>query len=113
MKNEDALYIGEMDRLVQVIKKTVTKSTTGAEEKTDKVLVELWAERKMLSSSEALDGKIVALNVLEYRAHWHPVIAEENIQDLYIKDGVDEYDIHGFDELGRKKHIRFKCQKRE
>lgn len=112
MKN-NIVFIGAMDTRIQVIEKTIVKSTTGAPIETDVVIATVWAERKTASSSEVLDVKVVAMNVVEYRTHWHPDIAAKNIQNLYIKEYGVEYDVHGFDPEGRKKYLKFKCQRRE
>ncbi len=110
---DDGIYIGKMDHRIQVIKRIKSKGSTGAENYTESELAVVWADKKMASTDKVLDEKVVAMNVVQFTLHWHPNIAGENMQSLYIKEGTTEFEIYGFEEIGRKKYIRFKCQFRE
>lgn len=111
---KDALFIGNMDRRIQVIEKITTKSEdTGAEILTNNLLAEVWAERKTASSDKQLDDKVVALNVVVFGIHYHPDIVSKNIQDLFVIDEGVEYEVYGVEPTGRKKYIKLKTQKRE
>lgn len=109
----DENYIGKMDRLIQVIEKIETKSSTGAVSYTDVVIAELWAERKSATSDKDVDDKVVALNVFQYYMHYHPDIAIKMMQELYVLDNGVEYEVYGAEELGREDRIRLKCERRE
>lgn len=113
IKMVDENYIGKMDRLIQVIEKTETKSTTGAISYTDVIIAEVWAERKSATSDKEIEDKVVALNVFQYYMHYHPVIASKMMQELYVNDNGLEYEVYGVEELGREDRIRLKCERRE
>jgi len=110
---KDGFFIGNMDRRITVLRKATTKTNTGAETKADQEIATVWAERKTASSDKKLDEKVVALNVVLYSIHYHPDIKNENIQDLYVVDDGVEFEIYGFDYIGRKKYVKLKCQLRE
>ena len=113
MNERDGIYIGKMDRRIEIIKRIKTKGSTGAEVFTENVLVAIWAEKKMASTDKVLDEKVVAMNVVQFTIRWHPLISGENLQSLYIKQGDDEFEIYGFEEVGRKQFMKLKCQYRE
>lgn len=110
---KNALYIGNMDRRIKIMKKVATKGTTGAETFQDVLITDAWAQRTTTNSDKVLDDKVMAFNIVLYSVHWFPEIALENIQALFIVDEGSEYSIYGFDYIGRKKYIKLKCQLRE
>lgn len=110
---KNALFIGNMDRRIKVIEKTAVKSSTGSETFTDVQLAAVWAERKSANSDKAVDEKVVALNVVMYSIHWHPDVTNKNLQCLHVVDDEIEYEVYGFEYVGRKKYIKLKCQIRE
>ena len=111
--NDDAIYVGNMDRRISVIKQIRTKDETGADTKTDETIVECWAQKVTASSDKVLDEKVVALNVVVFQCHWHPKIVAENMQALFIREGGGDYEIYGVEEIGRRKYLKLKTQYRE
>lgn len=102
-----------MDRRIQIIKKVRTKTDTGSETSVDSPVATVWANRKSASSDKVLDDKVVALNVVTYQFRYHPDVAAENIQDLFVLDQGDQLEIYGREEIGRKDYFKIKCQSRE
>lgn len=109
----EQVYIGKMDRRIQVIKRIKTKTPSGADAFTETIIATVWAEKKVLKSDEAVDDKIVTINAHQYVLRYHPIIAAENIQHLYLKDDSVEYDIYGLDPMGRKQFLKINCERRE
>ena len=108
-----ALYIGNMDRRIKIMKKVAVKGTTGAETFQDVLITDAWAERRTANSDKVLDDKVMALNIVLYSVHWFPGITLENIQALFIVDEGSEYSNYGYEFIGRKKYVKLKCQIRE
>ncbi len=108
-----AVHIGKMDRRIDVIKRNKTRSSTGAEIFTESILISVWAEKKVLKSEEDIDDKVVTINEYQYMIRYDPDLAAQKIQHLYIRDGIDEFDIYGFDPIGRKQFLKIDCEKRE
>lgn len=110
---KDAIYTGNMDVRVTVFKKNKTKTETGSVDHINVDVATVWAERKTESSTKVLDEKVVALNMVSYRMHFHPAIKAEKIQDLFVSDNGLELEVYGVDFVGRKKYMILKCQDRE
>ena len=107
------VYIGKMDRRIEIVKRIKVRGSTGAETFTETTIASVWAERKTIKSEEALDEKIVTINEQQYIIRYHPDIAKETVQHLFIKDDVIEYDIYGFNPIGRKEYLIIECERRE
>lgn len=111
--NKSVIYIGSMDRRIEIIKRNKSRSETGAETYTETVLATVWANKRVIKSDEALDDKDVTINEHQYIIRYDPIIAVEKIQHLYIKDDNDEFEIYGVEEIQRKKFFKIDCEKRE
>ncbi|WP_106793974.1 head-tail adaptor protein [Aquimarina sp. Aq78] len=111
--NKPEVYIGSMDRRIEIIKRNKSRSSTGAETYTETALTTVWANKKLLKSDEALDDKEVTINEHQYIIRYDPIIANEKIQHLFIRDHTDEFEIYGVEEIQRKKFFKIDCEKRE
>lgn len=109
----DQVFIGKMDRRVKITKRITTRGSTGAENFTEELIATVWAEKRGISSDKEKDDKIIALNVVTFLMRWIPEIYAEKLQTLYVEDGGDQYEVYGFEEIGRKQFLRLKCQHRE
>lgn len=109
----DVTYIGKMDHRIQFVKLVKTKGSTGAEVKTESIVATVWSEKKTAASDKVLDEKVVAMNVVQWMIRWHPDIVSENVQSLIIRNGTDEFEIYGVEEIGRRQFLRVKTQYRE
>ncbi|QLE02886.1 head-tail adaptor protein [Galbibacter sp. BG1] len=109
----EQMYIGKMDRRIAIVKRIKSKSTSGADSYTETTLATVWAEKKELKSEEAVDDKVVTINAHQFVIRFHPEIASEKVQHLYLVDENDEYDIYGVEMVGRKQFIKINCERRE
>jgi len=106
----EKIKIGQMDHRVEIVQKTRTKSSTGAETETNETICTVWAKRTTASTDKILDDKVVALNVNTYEFRYQPVLKTYDIQDLFLIDDGLEFEIYGFEIIGRNRYYKFKCQ---
>ena len=107
-----AVYIGQLDRLVNVNQIQTTITTTGEKIKSEVVYAQTWAKLDDVSGNENEDGKIVALNVRKYTLRFDDEIVQNGTQ-MSITDDDGVYNIHSVEQIERKNYLVLKCSKRE
>jgi len=105
-------YIGQMDRVIQLVKLTKTQTTTGAEVSAETVIAEPWACMKDVSGGEEVDGKVKHLVSRTYTVRFNPLI-KQNGTALILKDGSLRFEILHIIEIGRNSHLEIRVKSYE
>ena len=104
--------IGTLDRRVELVSYNKAKSTTGAPEETEVSLGVVWCKIEDVSVNEDVEGQVISLAVRKYIVRWQQFLIDDGAL-VYIKDTDGDYNIHGFETLGRRDYLRLKTSKRE
>lgn len=107
------IYIGQLDVRISIIEEDHTTSGTGEKTITESNLANAWAKVDDISGSEALDGKVIALNVRKYTIRYNPVIAAKQINTLLVDHDGEKYNIHSTALIGRKEFMVLRCSKKD
>ncbi|MDH7444674.1 phage head completion protein [Aquimarina sp. 2201CG14-23] len=110
---KDFVFIGKMDRRIDIVKKIPTKGSTGADYLTSVNIASVWASKKPLKSDESVDDKVVMINSDQFVIRYHPDIVKEKIQHLYVVDNNVELNVYGVEKVGRKQFLKLNCDRRE
>jgi hypothetical protein len=102
-------YIGQMDRLIQIIEKVKTKNEVAEVITSENVLLEPWANMKDVSGSEDVEGKIRHLVNRTYTIRYNPVVKEKS-NKLVINDEGTRFEVLHVIEIGRKSHLEIRVK---
>ena len=109
----EKIHIGKMDRRIDINIRVKTKTDIGSETYINTNVATVWARRESIISIEDIEDKIVAVNSYNYTIRYHPDIAGQIIQNLYITDDGQQFDIYGVDPIGRQRFLKLKATRRE
>ena len=102
-------FVGQMDRKVQIVEVTKTKSATGFENDTDTTICEPFAFMDNVSGDEVEEGRVIQMvnriYVIRYRSE---VLAKQN--KLVLIDGGQRFAVNHVYEIGRKSHLKLICK---
>jgi len=107
-----AVYIGQLDRLVNINQIQTTITTTGEKIKSEVLYAQTWTKLDDVSGNENEDGKIIALNVRKYTVRYDNELVQNGTQ-MSIDDADGTYNIHSVEQIERKNYLILKCSKRE
>lgn len=98
-----------MDRKVQLVTSTKTKSGTGAETGTDVVICEPFAFMEEINGDEVPEGKVIALVNRYYTVRYRSEIKQEQNKLILIDEGR-RFEVNNILEIGRKSHLKLVCR---
>ena len=101
----DNPYIGQLDRVIQIIKFEVTRNPTGEKEATPVVVCNPYAKMEDISGGEDVEGKIRYLVNRKYTIRYNPDVSMLKNKLAVIDEGV-QYDVVNIIPIGRQKHIQ-------
>lgn len=102
-------FVGQMDRKVQIVEVTKTKTSTGFEEDTDVAVCEPFAFMEEVSGGEDEEGKVIHLVDRTYTVRYRSEIkAGQN--KLFLIDGSQRYEVNHIKEIGRNSHLKLMCR---
>lgn len=102
-------YIGQMDRVVQLVEKTKTRTETGSEISTNTPVCSPFAKMTDISGNEVVDGKIKHLVNRIYVVRFNDVIKSKGTALVLIDEGR-EFEVIHILELGRKQHLEIRVK---
>lgn len=102
-------FIGQMDRMIQLVQNTKSQTETGAEVSTPTVVSECWAAMKDLSGGEEVEGKVIHLVSRTYTIWFNPVIKEKGTA-LVLMDEGRKFEILHTIEIGRKQYLELRVK---
>lgn len=101
----EKIFIGQIDRKIEVIELIKTKTTTGSTTNTQQVIASPFAYMNEVSGAEDAEGKIRHLVNRTYAIRYNALVLEKS-NALKVKDGNELFDVVHVKELGRKKHLQ-------
>lgn len=102
-------FVGQMDRKVQIVELTKTKTSTGEETTTDVAVCEPFAYMEEVNGDELEEGKVIALVNRSYTVRYRSEIkAGQN--KLILIDGNRRFEVNNIVEIGRKSHLKLVCR---
>jgi hypothetical protein len=110
----DNIYIGQLDKRVEIVKYSDVQSETGAPEHAEETVVTTWAKCEFQSGNEELEGQVISLNIRNYTTRFIQELLNEG-EKFYITDIVDGglFNIHHVEQVGRKEYLILKTSRRE
>lgn len=100
----DNPFIGQMDRVIQIIETVNSRTAAGGQTSTENVVANPFAYMREISGSEDVEGKVRHLINRSYTIRYNEVVKLKNSQ-LIVKDGDLVFNIIHVKDLGRKKHL--------
>jgi SPP1 family predicted phage head-tail adaptor len=102
-------FVGQMDRKVQIVELTKTKTSTGEETTADVIVCEPFAYMEEVNGDELEEGKVIALVNRSYTVRYRSEIkAGQN--KLILIDGGRRFEVNNIVEIGRKSHLKLVCR---
>jgi len=101
---EKAPYIGQMDRIVTIVKFIITRNSTNEKEVTQEVISSPFAYMQDVSGNEDVEGKVRYLVNKKFTIRYNPIVNEFKNQLGLLYEGK-LYDIVNVIEIGRKSHL--------
>ena len=98
-----------MDRKVQIIELTKTKTSTGEETTADVTVCEPFAYMEDLNGDEIEEGKVIALVNRSYTLRYRSEIKAGQNKLILIDDGR-RFEVNNVIEIGRKSHLKLMCR---
>lgn len=108
----DNPFIGQMDRVIQLVQKVKTQTSTGSEVSSETVIAEPWAFMKDISGGEEVDGKVKHLVSRTYTVRYNETVKQLGTA-LIVIDETRKFEILHIIEIGRKKHLEIRCKSYE
>lgn len=103
MANENP-FIGQMDRVIQIVKFDKTRNPTGEKETTNEVVCNPYAKMEDVSGGEDVEGKVRYLVTRKYTIRYNAQVDLLKNKLALIDEGVT-YDVVNVIPIGRKKHL--------
>lgn len=109
---EKNINIGQLKEKIQIV--TVVKQPNAINElvEQEQTVSNCYAMLKDLTGSEAIDGKVIALDVKVFIIHYRSAI-EKSAVKLFVRYLGLDYNINGVSRIGHKKYLALKCSHRE
>jgi len=102
-------FIGQMDRVIQLVEKAKSQTSTGSEVSTNVPVCEPWAMMKDISGNEVIDGKIKHLVNRIYVIRFNDVVKSKGTALVLIDEGR-EFEVIHILELGRRQHLEIRVK---
>lgn len=97
-------FIGQMDRVVQIVKFEKTRNPTGEQITTNEVVCNPYAKMEDMSGGEDVEGKVRYLVNRKYTIRYNAQVSLLKNKLALIDEGVT-YDVVNVIPIGRKKHL--------
>lgn len=98
-------FIGQMDRKIDIVWVTKTKSTAGGVSETETVIASPFAQMKEVSGNEDPEGKIRHIVDRKYIIRYNSEVYGKSTE-LRVKDGNNTFNVYHVKELdGRRRHL--------
>lgn len=101
----DKPFIGQMDRIISVVKFNTIRNSTNEKEVTQEVIAEPWAFVQDISGNEDVEGKVRYMVTKSFTIRYN-----QEIYDLKNQLGINYegklYDVINVVEIGRKTHLK-------
>lgn len=97
-------FIGQMDRKIIVVSKTITRDSTGGETFTEETICEPYACLNEQNGNEDVEGKVIHLINRSYTIRYRSDVKDVAVK-LIVIDGGQRYEIYHVREIGRKSHL--------
>jgi head-tail adaptor len=104
---KDKPFIGQMNRLISIIEKTITQSSTGGETTTNTEICKPFAHRKDTSGNEEIEGKVIHQTNRSYIIRINAEVKTKSNR-LIVIDEEKEFPIFHVKEIG-KTHLELLC----
>ncbi|WP_175556795.1 phage head completion protein [Flavobacterium johnsoniae] len=105
-------YIGQMDRMIQIVQKQTNQSTSGAETVTEITISNPWASMEDVSGTEETDGKIKHLVNRTYTIRFDENVKSKS-NNLILIDDSKKYEVLHVIEIGRRQHLELRVKNYE
>ena len=105
-------FIGQMDRVIQLVEKTKTQTDTGSEISTNVPVCSPFAMMKDVSGNEVVDGKVKHLVNRVYVIRFNDVVKQKGTT-LVLIDENREFEVIHILELGRRQHLEIRVKNYE
>lgn len=102
-------FIGQMDRLIEIIEKKKATNSLGEIKTTESIVASPWAHMKDVSGTEDVEGKIKHLVNRTYTIRYNSVVKEKSNQ-LVVNDDGTRYEVLHVIEIGRKSHLELRVR---
>jgi head-tail adaptor len=100
-------FIGQMNRLISIIEKTITQSSTGSETTTNTTICSPFAHMKDTSGNEEIEGKVIHQTNRSYIIRMNDDVKAKSNR-LIVIDEEKEFPIFHVKEIG-KTHLELLC----
>lgn len=102
-------FVGQMDRKVQIVEVTKTKTATGFETDDDTPVFEGFAFMDNVSGGEVDEGRVIHMVNRIYIMRYRSAVLEKQ-NKLVLIDGGQRYEVNHVYEIGRKSHLKLICK---
>jgi len=97
-------FIGQMDRIITIVKLIPTRNSTGEKEVTQEVISNPFAYMQDVSGTEDVEGKVRYMVNKKFTIRYNPIVNDLKNQLGLLYEGK-LYDIVNVIEIGRKSHL--------
>jgi head-tail adaptor len=106
------IFIGQMDRVIQIKKKVITQTSTNAEVTAEELVCSPWAYMEDLSGNEDVEGKVRHLINRTYTIRYNAEVKSRGTA-LTLFDEERKFEIIHIVEIGRKQHLEIRVKSYE
>lgn len=101
-------FIGQLDRRIAVYRRIEIQNEIGEQVSEDEKLFNAFAKLDEVTGGEQLEGKILHHIERKYTVRYRKEIVQES-NELFVRDGVVNYEIKHVREIGRKAFLELIC----
>lgn len=101
----DKPFIGQMDRIVTIVKFNTTRNSTNEKEVTQEVISNPFAYMQDVSGTEDIEGKIRYMVNKKFTIRYNPIVNDLKNQLGLLYEGK-LYDVINVIEIGRRSHLQ-------
>lgn len=98
-------FIGQMDRLVDIVRKAKSQTVTGSQISTEELVCRYWAFLEEKSGDEEVEGKVMHVSDRDYTIRFNSDV-KKNGKDYVLIDDGKRYEIRDINEIGRKGFLK-------
>jgi hypothetical protein len=102
-------FVGQMDRKVQIVEVTKTKTDTGFETDAEVTVCEPFAFMEEVSGGEDEEGRVIHLVNRTYVIRYRSEVLQKQNTLLLIDNGA-RFQVNHVMEIGRKSHLKLICK---
>jgi head-tail adaptor len=102
-------FIGQMDRMIQVIELTKSRDETMAEITAESTVATPWAYMVESGGGEQQEGKVIHLIDRSYTIRFNQIVKDKSTQ-LMVVDSGKKYQVVHVIEIGRRSHLELRVK---